>query len=325
MSKRAFLIVAGAFLGGVMAAWPAVAQIGRLQILRPTPASSASGSVAVRWTDELPPLIEGEPPTLTWYYARRRDAGDRQRLTTEFYENFERGFRQNWRAEGPFAFDWKVREDDRLKINYLRGQQESGPMVSVVPIEGPVVVSARVRPRGDRSNFVIGARVQEDGKGYQLRSFGNRLRIMAPGSPQPLCQEHVPSLSPDKWYWIEMGLRTRKAQEVEIRVRVFDEKREQLLASFGAEDRPQRPQDRGLLQSGKLSLWGRADFAELYVDPWSARWMHDRRNEFRWNTTAVPDGQYYLVAEVAGEKDRPELVISDFQVDVRNPSRAARD
>ena len=39
--------------------------------------------------------------------------------------------------------------------------------------------------------------------------------------------------------------------------------------------------------------------AVLYVDPWEARWADDTHNEFRWDTSQVPDGDYYVLAELS--------------------------
>jgi hypothetical protein len=70
-------------------------------------------------------------------------------------------------------------------------------------------------------------------------------------------------------------------------------------------------------------LTGPAHYAEVYVDPWEARWLDDRKNQFVWNTESVPDGDYYLIAELSDGRKAPERIVSDFQVQVRNRAQAA--
>ncbi|HEU4752462.1 MAG TPA: hypothetical protein VFU47_05080, partial [Armatimonadota bacterium] len=75
--------------------------------------------------------------------------------------------------------------------------------------------------------------------------------------------------------------------------------------------------DRMLQRRSSVSLTGPAEFAEIYMDPWSARWCDDSDNTVRWNTSVVPDGDYFLVAELSDGRTITTEV-SRYQVQVRN-------
>jgi hypothetical protein len=65
-------------------------------------------------------------------------------------------------------------------------------------------------------------------------------------------------------------------------------------------------------------LSGTADFGEIYVDPWAARWTDDAKDEVKWNSVGVPDGDYYLIAELSDGRTPPRLEITSYQVQVRS-------
>jgi len=286
----------------------------------PSPPRAVTGLCTVRWSDQSPGDVDsGCLSSITWYYATRPDGSDRKRLTTVLHDNFTAGFLRNWRAEGPLALDWVVRREPRP---YLAGPESAGsggecPALLVEPTERDVVVSTLVRPRNLEAGFGLAYRVQADGQGYTLRTVGRSVRLMRDG--EILAERSVPSLRAGNWYWYEVGMLTRKNTEVVARVRVFDEERQRVLAEFTHYDRP-RP--RTLLGPGRLALEGPADFAEVFVDPWQTRWMDDGTNELKWDTTEVSDGDYFIVAEVADGRNAPRLVVSRFQVQVRNGARA---
>jgi len=270
------------------------------------------GSYTVQWNDQAPGDIDpGLLSSLTWYYASRLDASDRKRITTQFREDFVAGFMRNWRAEGASAEGWAVRRDGRSY--YLAGPSDASPAVTVDPTESNVVISALVRPRSLQTGFTLGLRVQPNSGGYELRTTAGGLTITEGG--RTVVEQRAPGLTAGAWYWYEVGLQSRKGREVVLRVRVFDEKRQRLLVDLVEYD---RPGNGALLGPGRVSLSGPADFAELYVDPWEARWVDDCKNQFKWDTSVIPDGDYYLVAEVVDGKNPPRLVVSGYQVQVRN-------
>jgi hypothetical protein len=135
----------------------------------------------------------------------------------------------------------------------------------------------------------------------------------------PGAERRALGLNPSRWYWYEIGVHKKpRLPLVEIRVRVYDDKREHVVVEFDPlYCRIQPGGDKGFLQ-----LTGPAKFAEVYVDPWWSRWTDDRRNDVIWNTEVVPDGDYYLIAEVNDGKT-VQFITSDYQVQVRNAAQAA--
>ena len=291
-----------------------------------TASRAVTGKYEVRWLDNYnaTAVDDGPLPSLTWYYATRPDGSDRKRMTTYFRDDFRNGYRRNWRPEQPNVFEWKVFKEEG-KGNFFAGL-DAGPAVSEFGSDETapkdIVISALVRPRGKGQEFALGGRVRPGGIGYAIRGAGDTLRVVVGGNQKPLRHHRCPQLaSPTGWYWYELGVRTRKKKEVEIRVRVFDEAREKMLVCFPIEH---RPQNGDLLKGGRISLWGHADFREIVVDPWAARWIEDDENRFDWDTSQVRDGDYYLVAELVDLKGA-RRVVSPFKVEVRNPGRADSD
>ena len=305
---------------------PADAQLKTFRYFPPVDTLASSGTYVVRWEDGfVGDLHPGCFYSITWYYSTDPSGVDARRITTLFRDDFSGGFRGNWRPEGPFQFDWAVREDrrgrDRGGANgqkrYVSGPRQAGPLVSSEPTDRDVVLSALVRPHG-RNEFSLGLRVQPNGRSYEIQNDNSEVRIVQAG--KTLARQRLMEVVPRNWYWYEVGVRTRPNRDVELRMRVFDETRERVLVNFD----PVLTVDVGqALKSGFISLTGPADFAEVYVDPWSARWADDPRNELRWDTSQVPDGTYYLIAEVADGKGKPRIEVSDYQVQVRNRPQAA--
>jgi hypothetical protein len=314
--KRALLEVVAA-AGLCLAALPARAQVRDFRILPPTERQVVSGSCLVKWFDYREGAVDENPPAITWYYATRADGSDKKRVVTAGRDDF-RAFRRTWQAQGAFAFDWALRKDADLGRDVLRGPKIGGPLVSLDPAVRDVVISLLVRPTGARNEFVMAPRVLGTLSGYEIRNDGNALRLLRDG--EPLAEEPLFEVRPFQWYWYEVGFHTLRGKAVEIRVRVYDGERKKLLAKICKEDRPRDP---ALLRGGLVALRGPADFAELYVDPWEARWADDDTNEFKWDASAVPDGKYYLVAELVDGKSAPHAVVSEFQLEVHNPGQTA--
>lgn len=321
MKRSVSLGVTIVAIGTALAVRPALSQTAGFRIIQPTQSPvprAESGSFTVRWADPSAVTIDtGSLTAITWYYASQPDGSDRVRMVTQFREDFSEGFRHNWRAEGPFDYDWIVRKEPGRR--FLSGRGDATPVISLDAPERDTVISALVRPRGHRNEFALGLRIQANGRGFEVRNSNNKIQLIQAGR----VLSDLPSLevSPRNWYWYEVGLRTRKT-EVECRVRVLDEKRSRVVCSLPVQ---MRPRDDRLLERGLIALTGPADFAEIYVDSWASRWMDDTRNEFHWNTSRVPDGSYWIIAELTDGRGRPRLEMSSFQVEVRNPAQAALD
>jgi len=314
MLQRAARLSTGLVLGLLAGAGAARAQGSGFEIRSASPPRVAPGApVQIRWTDQMADAVDEGLTSITWYYASRPDGHDRKRISTRFRDDFRQGYVANWRAEGRFIFDWIVREDRsrRPARLFLAGNRDAGRILSRAEPERDTVLSVLLRPRGGAAGeFGVGVRIQPGGRGYEARVSRGCLQLYEGG--QKLSECLSAEVLPRNWYWLEIGTRGRKG-DVELRLRVYDEKREMLLAGL---THVERPSDRRLLRPGLVGLWGSADFAEVYTDPWECRWTDDGRNELRWDTSDVPPGRYHVVAEVLDCRGKHRLVVSEFQVQV---------
>jgi hypothetical protein len=320
-------------VGGALLALPSLADGGGLEILPPEPVRG-DGPILLRWRETRANELEDCPSAITWYYSPTADGTGKKRIPTRFWDNFSRGFRDNWRPEGQFIFNWIIDQDPVTKEFLLRcvDRPFRSALVLVEPVEEASVVSIRVRPRGPRGQFRVYFRLQDQGPAnlnpvlpglaYAVRQSGSKVQLQVSDSKEALGDCDLQNLPPDKWYWYEIGVRTKKKREVEFRVRVYDESHQTVIGSFDRTDRPERV---GLLRSGFLALQGNADFGEVYIDPWSTRWMGDRANVLQWNTAGVPAGKYYVIAEISDGKAPARQVVSDFQVEVSGTRQAANE
>lgn len=302
---------------GVAAITPAIALAqGEKFRLRPPTMTRASNAVYVlQWSDRLPGTLDSGLRSVTWYFATRPDGSDRKRITTLFAERFGPEFVERWRGEGGVTADSVVRRDGRQFLSLPSGVL-TARAVSVERLPKDVVVSALVRPRDLKTGFSIALRVRPNGNGYLLRVDERGLRLG--DGTRDMAFRGADRLVANNWYWFEVGLRTRK-EEVIARVRVYDENRTRLIAGLEYFDRPRDPE---LFGGGAMALAGPADFAELYVDPWHACWIDASENELAWDTRDVPDGDYYIIAEVADGKRPPLRVVSKYQISVRRAAGA---
>jgi hypothetical protein len=304
------LILALIVLGGKGSAW-AQQDMGPLR-LRGAVVNNGDGTYTLRWSDRnLGTLDPGALESLTWYYATRKDGSDRKRLTTLFRDEFASDFARRWRCEGAIQSDWIVRRDGRQFLSVPGGAVQSRA-VSVDPLNRDVVVSTLVRPRDLKIGFSLALRVRPNGSGYLLTTSEEGLRLL--DGSRKIDGRSASKINVNSWYWYEVGLRTRK-DEVMVRVRVFDENRTKLLVSWASFH---RPENRELTAAGGIALAGPADFAEVYADPWDACWLDARGNALDWNAKNVPDGEYYIIAEVADGKKPAYRVVSNFKVEIKN-------
>jgi hypothetical protein len=322
--KRVRALVGRAVIaaGTLALAAPAGAQLRSFDLPAPPSTRAAAGRFTIRWEDRFGDLFPNCLYSITWYYASSPAGEDRKRIVTEFRDDFSGGLRVNWEPQGLFPFDWEVRQERGTGRRFLAAPRQGGPAVSRADFSRDVVLSVLMRPVGIAPEFSIGLRVQPNGRAYEVTTKEDVLRLTQAGRGILGGEARLRGrVSPLEWCWYEIGIQTRRNRDVEIRVRVFDARRERVLAGLETPlfDRPLG----GLDGKGLISLTGPAHFAEVYVDPWSARWADDRRNFLVWNTEEVPDGDYYVVAEICDGKRPPVLVASKYQVQVRNRETAA--
>jgi len=314
-----------AALGAAGALWllsvPAVAQFGEFRIFPPAAARGETGPLPLRWADPNP--FQEDSTSITWYYARTPEGQDRKRVVSFFRDDFSRKtFRQNWHPQGAFRAEWAIRNDrDRGRV--LVGGKGGGPCSSWGEVSGNVAVSLLVRPNGPRSEFGLGVKTDQDGSGYYCLNDGQSLKLVKrEEQDEVLAAAPLASAAePGRWYWYEVSLRSmgRGMKACELRARVFDEKHQRILVDCKSSTRCT-----GKHESGAITLLPPADFGELYVDPWEARWADRGEGQFAWDTSGVEPGKYYLIAELTDCK-RQRSVGSSFAMEVPGADRAAQN
>lgn len=286
-------------------------EMGRLRILRNVPPPNPNdNNFVLHWRDLTGGELDEGLRSLTWYYSTRPDGSDRKRLTTLFRDEFGPDFARRWRTEGLANLDWVVRRDGRQFLSVPGGAFPSR-VISREPLARDVVVSTLARPRDLKTGFALALRVQGNGNGLLLTTTEKGLRFL--DGAKEVASYSTGKINSNNWYWFEVGLKTRK-KEVVLRVRVFDESRSKLIATM---NNVFRPDNVGLLSMGGLVLSGPADFAEVYADPWEACWVDACGNALNWNTENVPEGKYYIIAEMADGKKAPTRAVSGFQVEIK--------
>jgi hypothetical protein len=316
-SRATWITVCGSV--AALAAAPAIGQAIQFQILQPASTLSTRGRHVIEWQDRGP--IVAEPPTaITWYSATRPDGEDRRRIVTLYQETLGEGFRANWQPEGLFDLGWMVKRDrDRRSVLSNRDPAAGSCFLRNPPVgEDNLVLSVLARPNTLNASFSVGLRSRPRLPGYEIRTSLNTVTLQRAG--EPLASWRCFGVRPLEWYWYELGVRTIRKREVEIRVRILDERQERCVA--GIPPLTDRPPTREHLTGGTVSLTGPAEFAEVYLDPWHSRWTDARLDRVEWNTTGIPDGHYYLMATLCDGRKPPRTVTSDFQVEVRNSERA---
>lgn len=318
--KKIGLWCGAAALAVGLASLPALAQRdGRPHFPIPDNLEAPNGSYDLHWEDFPPGAVNPRLVSFTWFYAKAPAGAERKRITTGLKDDF-RDFRAKWQTPGPFGFDWVVKSRMNRRFLHAPDQPQASSLVSNAPIPMDSVVGLLVRPR-DRPQWSIELRVQKPGVSLKFRHDGDKLTILE--SETEIIRD-IPIDLPGgaKWAWYEIGLQTRPGRDVEIRVRVFNEERTELLGQYR---KTHRLENLLLRREGGITLTGPADFAELYVDPWAARWAEDNSNTLRWNTSAVESGDYVLIAEVCDGSRVPRQIATDFRIGVRNRNREAVD
>jgi len=297
-------------------ALPALAQISLIKLPPPPNVQATTGSFTIPW--EGPPADGVDQPyvSVAWFYSTKPDGSEKSRIITYHYDNFV-NYKTTWQAPAGFAFDWDLKDRRQQKDGhrFLSGPAEKTPLVYGQELPLDSVVGLKVRPAIGRNTWGIQLRVQpRTGASLEFQNNGNRLHISEGGNQ--LVSLNVPGIVGSKqWYWYEIGLKAQKGRDVEIRIRIYNEERTAILFTHCNSYKLATPQ---LCKAGGIALTGPADFEELYVDPWSARWASDAQNSVKWDTSQVANGDYYLLAEISDGRSIPQLKATSYRIEVRN-------
>lgn len=288
----------------------------RFEIQPPADGLQVDRHATIAWKSKVrPDALDVQFGTLTWFYATDPQGADRKRMVSNFHLRFDDRFGDHWIPVNALRTDWAIEPDPaRVLRNVLRGRTNGDPLVSVEQWEDPFVVSVKLRPRPGASDFGVGVRASRNrGSLYALRGTAE---LFNPEVPQPLKEAALPAVDQEKWYWYEIGVTTQK-QDVVVRGRIWDgEHRQALIPTLCYRE----VAGMGNCPDGKrIALLGGADFSEIYVDPWQARWPGGQaKPSFEWDTSTVPDGDYYVIAVWDLEHRGSVQQVSDFKISVRH-------
>jgi hypothetical protein len=290
----------------------------RLDLLPPPEGLRADQQAVIRWEnhDDLNQLDRDWIPSATWYYCAQPDGSDRHRMVTSFHDRFENGFGDNWIPVNDVRQDWDLFQETRRGPRLLRSRANGDPLVSLDHWEKNFVFSARLRPLPGAQRFGIAVRANRDsGAAYVLRGTAELLNPQDPQDPA-LVRHKAVGVVADRWFWYELGVRNRKV-EVELRGRIWDGNHERVLDGglYGRDCLTKT----NCPQGQRVALLPGADYSEVYVDPWEARWISAPQGEFEWDTRNVPEGDYYVLAVVDAQRQAQACQrLSEFKISVRH-------
>jgi len=292
--------------------------VAKLDISRPMQAGPVDRQATIAYVKrEDPGERDHGVASITWYYASRPDGSDRRRVVTYFYDRFDSDFSDRWIPVNAVRTDWNVQREaaGRTIRRILHGRTDGEPLVSLDHFTDSFVVSAKLRPRAGARDFGVAARAKCDGPGcYALRGAAELINPMAAG---PCAVKSVRDVDANRWYWYELGVKNRNRNgEVAVRARIWDGNHERVLQTLGFTDKVSQA---ACPQGQRIALLGGADYSEIYVDPWEARWL-GQHGHFDWDTRNVPNGDYFLIADVdADPGSGPQRERrTDFKISVRH-------
>lgn len=289
----------------------------KLQILPPDDGLLVDHSATLHWKNfEDPDAVDPSGlPSITWYYSPNPQGVNRQRVVTLFHDRFEGDFHNRWMSDNPLRQQWDVvRDGVRRRVRILRSQVGGGPLMSLDQFAPTnLVASVQLRPLPGAGGFGVAVRAsRSDPSSYTLRGAAE---LVNPKNPALGFVSPVNTVAENQWYWYELGVCTMK-RRVEVRGRIWDGEHTRVLKTLRMEDIPgQAP---GCPQGPLIGLLAGADFAEVYVDPWETRWLSGSKGDLVWDTTNVPNGRYWVMAEIRNQGPIARVRISDFQVTVQH-------
>jgi len=289
-------------IGGLLWLAPAGAQVNgarlafrtgnsaRLEILPPLPGSGetllADQKFTVRWVtmQDDDGLDRRDVPSITWYYTPNDDGGGRRRMVSVFHDGFETPLNARWISANPLRQDWDVLREpgSRLGRRILRGRPTGVPLISLENFDKNFVVSARLRPREGAANFGVAMRAAyDDAACYSLRGMAE---LLNPENPKVRAQKQLQGLDPNQWYWYELGVRSGRGSTM-VRARIWDGDHNQVLNTLSMLDAPGQAR---CPNGTRIGLLAGADYSDIYVDPWEARWPAGPKGEFAGTRATFP-------------------------------------
>lgn len=276
------------------------------------PGHTAEQQFTVTWTDS-----DSGDAIIRWFYAEDVKGKNRQRMVTLFHDDFEDGATKRWQPR--VNSHWRIVGDLKNPKNLVVHCETSNEYLGTTRRDfGDVVVSARMFG----ANGGIAVRYSPEGEPPSYRLRGNLRLWKRPGNTG-IATTNYPAES--DWRTYEVGARNLSDGSVSLDGWVFSAGGKLLARATGI-DSGQNGEPKNIKPAG-IALHDDY-FDDVYVDPVSARFVKDKENRFAWNTSRVPDGQYYLLAEVwDGAKVTTAVSRHPIQVNHATPAKrvAAKD
>jgi hypothetical protein len=265
------------------------------------PGLTSDGQITVTWTDS-----NSGDAIITWYYAEDAKGKNRQRVVTLFHDDFEDGATDRWQPR--VNSRWRIVRDLKNPKNLVVHCETSNEYLGTTRRDfGDVVVSARIF--GSNGGMAVRYSPEGEPPSYRLR---DNLRLWKRDGNTGISAGSYPAQS--EWVTYEIAARNLPDGSVALEGWVVSANGE-LLARISGVDQGQNGRPKNTEPAG-IALHD-SYFDDVYVDPITARFVQDSENRFVWDTSRVPNGRYYLIAELRDGK-KTSTAVSTHPVEIRH-------
>ncbi|MBD3180683.1 hypothetical protein GF312_00220 [Candidatus Poribacteria bacterium] len=243
---------------------------------------------------------------ITWYYAEDNKGRNRKRIVTMFHDDFQNGATDKW--EPRVNSYWFITTDPENSDNLVVRCETNNEYLGTVRRDfGDVVVSARMF--GNSGGISVRYSPQGEPPSYRLR--GN-LRLWKRNGNTVIKQSSYERKG--DWHTYEEAAWNLPDGSVALDGWVIN-KDGRMVARLKGVDKGQNGQPINS-KPGGVALHDDM-FDDVYVDPVSARFVSDKKNQLDWDTSIVVSGRYYIIAEVR-EDEKTYLVSSRHPIQIRH-------
>ena len=261
----------------------------------------------IKWSDN-----DSGDGIITWFYTEDAKGKNPKRITTLFHDDFENGATGNWEPRPNSR--WIIARDPDNPENLIVKCQTGNEYLGTVRKDfSDVVVSARVWT----PESAIAVRYSPEGEtsSYRLRRMNQKLYIWKRPGNMGISELDYPNT--EKWVTYELAVHNLENGSIALEGWIISEKGELLMRITGVDEgqnqSPKNAKPAGIaLHSG--------DFDDVYVDPISARFIRDKTNSLIWDTSNVPNGLYYIMAEIR-EGNKKWTVISKYPINIQHSKK----
>ncbi len=275
-----------------------------------TPSKSgikADQEFIIKWSDN-----DSGDAIITWFYTESAKGKNPKRIATLFHDDFENGATESWEPRPNSR--WVITRDPDNPDNLIVSCQTANEYLGTVKRDfSDVVVSARTRTT--ESGIAVRYSPEGETSSYRLRCMNQKIYLWKRPGNTGISELDFPREA--KWITYELAVYNLENGSPALEGWVISENGDLLLRIKGVDEgQNQMPKN---IEPAGIALHS-GDFDDVYVDPISARFIKDKKNSLRWDTSNVPDGTYYIMAEIR-EGDKKWTVFSKYPIKIQHSKK----